>query len=523
MNAKGKDYLIAGIELGPNALSMKIAEVSGNSGIKLLENLRHPISIGEDTFSIGKVSFEILTETCEIIKGFKKLMADYKIEQYRAIATVAVREASNRDYIVDQIKLKTGISIETVENSIERYYSLDAVKTNLKNFDAMRNEGCIIADVGYGSIQISILSGGKLEESLNVRMGTLRIKEMLSVLEGKTLNFPQVMEEFITGKIDTINFSQYQDSFKNIVLIGGDVKIIGSLINQIYLNNKGKEYILKDDFDKIYNEFLYKPDSYIKTKFNLPHVSAEILMPTLMIFRKFLEITKSDRFYIPMIAPLDGLLIDMVRVNSGIGEAPEFEKDIISQAHFIAQKYQYDRLHAEDVEKKSLALFDGTRKLHGLGKRERLLLQAAAILHDTGKFISLNSHYMHSYNIIMASEILGISLKEKEIIANIAKYHSTLIPEESHPDFSRLDNKSKLTIAKLTAIIRMADSLDRSHKQKISDIKVSFDKDRLVVKADTTKDTLLEQWTFEDKAEFFKTVFGVAPEIKSKREMLNVH
>jgi len=520
MNSRGKNNLIAAIELGSHALSMKIAETGKNKDMKIIENLRYPISLGRDTFATGSVSFETLTETCEILKGFSKLMADYKIKEYRAIATVAVREASNRDYIVDQIKLKTGIKVEVIENSIERHYSFNAVKDCFQNFEELRRDGCIIADIGFGSIQVSILSNGNLEESLNIKLGVLRIREMLSALEGRTLNFPKVMEDFITGKIDTVNFSRYQKSFRNIVLIGGDVKIINRLIKAAN-KDKNREYILKEDFDKLYNEFLHKTGQYIKTQLNLPQVSAEILVPTMMIFKKFLEITKADKFYTPLVSPLDGLISSMCRTVSGYGETGEYDQDIISQARSVAKRYQYDEAHSRDVEKKCLLIFDETRKLHGLGKRERLLLQLASILHDCGKFISLNSHYIHSYNIITASEILGISSGELDIIANIARYHSTMIPEQSHPNFAKLNEQSKLITAKLTAIIRIADSLDRSHKQKIYDIKVSMDKDRLVIKADALEEALLEQWTFEEKAEFFKLVFGVVPEIKMKREMLH--
>jgi len=520
MNTRGKNNLIAGIELGSHALSMKIAETGKNKEIKIIENLRYPISLGRDTFATGRVSFETLTETCEILKGFSKLMAGYKIKEYRAIATVAVREASNREYIVDQIKLKTGIEIEVIENSIERHYSFNALKGCLQNFDELRREGCIVADIGFGSTQVSILSSGNLEESLNIKLGALRIREMLSVLEGRTLNFPKVLEDFISGKIDTVNLFRYQKSFKNIVLIGGDVKIINKLIMAAN-RDKSREYILKENFDKLYNGFLYKTDQYIKTELDLPQVSAEILLPTMMIFKKFLEITKADKFYTPLVSPLDGLISDMCKTAHGFEETVEYDKDIISQARSIAKRYKYDEAHSRDVEKKCLFLFDEMRRLHGLGKRERLLLQLAAILHDCGKFISLNSHYIHSYNIITASEILGISSGELEIIANVARYHSTMVPEQSHPNFAKLDGQSKLVTAKLTAIIRIADSLDRSHKQKIYDIKVDIDKDRLVIKADALEDALLEQWTFEEKAEFFKVVFGVVPEIKMKREMLH--
>jgi exopolyphosphatase/guanosine-5'-triphosphate,3'-diphosphate pyrophosphatase len=518
MSANAKIQLAAAIELGSHALSMRIVEIGKNMEIKTLESLRKPIDLGKDTFATGSVSFETLVETSEILKGFKKLMADYNVKVYRAVATSAVREARNRDYIVDQIKLKTGLNIDVIGNSEERYFAYNAIRNHMPNYKDIRKEGGILVDIGFGSTQVYIFSSERLAESLNIKLGSLRVREILSTLEGRTLNFTKVLEEFIVGKIDTVNFFKSQERFKNIILIGGDVKMIDKLCSKINRNKK-TDYILKESFDNLYHDLLYKSPQYMKKELDLPIESAEILLPTMMIFKKFLEITVADRFYTPLVTSIDGLILDICRKSMGAQNRGELENDILPLARSIAGKFQYDKEHAQDVEKKSLLLFDETRKLHGLGKRERLLLQLAAILHDCGKFISLNEHYTNSFNIILASDIPGISQNEQKIIANIARYHSGLAPEQSHTNFSEMDDSSKLIVAKLAAIIRIADALDRSHKQKIKNMRVDLESNRLVIKVDTAEDILLEEWTFEDKAEFFKLVFGIVPEIKIKKVM----
>ncbi|MBP1743209.1 MAG: hypothetical protein H6Q58_187 [Firmicutes bacterium] len=520
MNASVKSQLAAAIELGSHALSMKIVEIGKNMEIKTLESLRRPVDLGKDTFATGWVSFETLVETCEILKGFKKLMLDYNVKIYRAVATTAVREARNREYIVDQIKIKTGLDIDVIDNSTERYFAYNALREHLPNYKDIRKEGCVIVDIGFGSSQVYIINNDRLEESLNIKLGPLRVREILSDLEGRTLNFPRVLEEFVEGKIDTVDYFKNQDAIKNIVLIGGDVKMIGKLNLRINRDKK-RNYIMKKDFDGLYQEMLYKSPQFIMKELELQLESAEILIPTMMIFKKFFDKTAADKFYTPLVSIMDGLIVDICRKRVYGEERDELEKDALTLARSIAAKFQYDKAHAEDVEEKSLILFDETRKLHGLGKRERLLLQLAAILHDSGKFISLNEHYIQSYNIVLASEIPGIIQEEQKIIANVARYHSGLGPEISHPNFSSLEEPSKLIVAKLSAIIRIADALDRSHKQKISEMKVEWESSRLLIRVVTARDILLEEWTFDVKAEFFKTVFGVIPEIKIKKVMTN--
>jgi exopolyphosphatase/guanosine-5'-triphosphate,3'-diphosphate pyrophosphatase len=520
MNASAKSQLAAAIELGSHALSMKIVEIGKNMEIKTLESLRKPVDLGRDTFATGWVSFETLVETCEILKGFKKLMLEYNVKIYRAVATTAVREAANRDYIVDQIKLKSGLDIDVIDNSTERYFAYNALREHLPNYKEIRKEGCVIVDIGFGSSQVYILSNDRLEASLNIKLGPLRVREILSDLEGRTLNFPGVLEEFVEGKIDTVDFFKNQEAISNIVLIGGDVKMLSKLNLRI---NRGKKmsFIMKKNFDEIYKEMLYKSPQFIMRELDLPRSSAEILIPTMMIFKKIFDKTAADKFYTPLVTIMDGLIIDIFR-NRMYGDGDDgLEEDALSLARSIAAKFHYDEEHARDVEDKCLILFDETRKLHGLGKRERLILQLAAILHDSGKFISLNEHYIQSYNIVLASEIPGITKEEQKIIANVARYHSGLAPETGHANFASLDESSKLVVGKLSAIIRIADALDRSHKQKVREMKVEWENSRLIIRVEAAQDALLEEWTFDAKAEFFKVVFGVIPEIKIKRVMMN--
>jgi exopolyphosphatase / guanosine-5'-triphosphate,3'-diphosphate pyrophosphatase len=238
MNASAKSQLAAAIELGSHALSMKIVEIGKNMEIKTLESLSKPVDLGKDTFATGWVSFETLVETCEILKGFKKLMADYNVKIYRAVATTAVREAMNREYIVDQIKLKTGLDIDVIGNSTERYFAYNALREHLPNYKDIRKEGGIIIDIGFGSTQVYIMSNDRLEESINIKLGSLRVREILSALEGRTLNFPRVLDEFIAGKIDTSDFFKNESLFRNIVLIGGDVKMISKLNLRINRDKK---------------------------------------------------------------------------------------------------------------------------------------------------------------------------------------------------------------------------------------------------------------------------------------------
>ena len=176
------------------------------------------------------------------------------------------------------------------------------------------------------------------------------------------------------------------------------------------------------------------------------------------------------------------------------------------------------RKRAETLESLTMTIFDSTKKLHGLGKREKLYLRLAAILHDCGKYISLVNLGECSYQIIMATEIIGISHMEREIIANVVKFnHEEFDYYEGINSALSLDRQAYLTVAKLTAILRIANGLDRSHKQKFKDVKAAVKDRELILTVDNKTDITLEKGLFEDRAQFFEEVFNVRPVIMQKR------
>ena len=156
------------------------------------------------------------------------------------------------------------------------------------------------------------------------------------------------------------------------------------------------------------------------------------------------------------------------------------------------------------------------RKYHGLGKRERLLLQISAILHDCGKYISMSVPGECSYNIIMSTEIIGLSHMEREMVANIVRFNTKELV--SYERFQgHLTEQAYLIVMKLTALLRLANALDRSHKQKINHMKISMKNQQLLVVIDTMEDITLEKERFEQKADFFEEIYGIRPILKQKR------
>ena len=513
-----KRTVMSAIDIGSYSLKMKIVEIDESGNVRTIERLSKPASLGRDTFSAGKVSYETVEEICDIVTGFQSIMQEYQSRHYRAVATSAVREAQNQGYLVDQIKLKTGLKVEVLNNAQERYLTYKAIRENLPDHESVRGNGVMVVEVGSGSIEMTMYHQGRLQRTHNIKLGHLRLREVLAHLEQRTQDFPTLLDEYIESHLDILSFIKERYELNHFIALGSEMKVISKLCNQTDLPDKLRE-IPMENFMRVFHEIIGKSTPMLARDYQLPGDMAATLLPSIMVLKKCLELTTADRLYTPLVSLSDGIISDFIDQRFKTERLRDFQDDVQELARAIARKYHADMKHALDVEEKAVTLFDALKKTHGMKEKEKYLLRLAAALHDIGKFVNLNHHYEHSYDLIKASEILGLSEEELEIVANVARYHSSTVPHDTHPNYQRLRPRDRVTTAKLVAIIRIADALDRTHTQKIRNIRVDLQGREMLIKADAVADTLLEEWTFEVKSEFFQEVFGIRPLLKVKRMM----
>ena len=175
-------------------------------------------------------------------------------------------------------------------------------------------------------------------------------------------------------------------------------------------------------------------------------------------------------------------------------------------------------MHIECVESFAMEIFDVTKKIHGLKKKERLLLHLATILHSCGKFINMNDSSENSYHIIMSTEIIGLSHIEREMVANIVYYNKEELPSYKEMQKS-ISAEEYRVIAKLSAILRISNALDRGHQQKIQQYTVTLKENELLIVADTPMDITLEIGLFKEKCDYFEKVYGIRPVLRQKRRI----
>ena len=275
------------------------------------------------------------------------------------------------------------------------------------------------------------------------------------------------------------------------------------------------EYTTRNKFKKFFEKIYHENTEKIAKLMDIQEDQAKLILPSAMVYMRMLDFTQAEDIWMPQVSLCDGMAVEHAQNTKKFELKHDFKADILAAAKTISKRYSIRSEHVSLVEKNALLIYDSIKKYHGLSERERFLLEIACILHDCGQYINMLNPEQCSYSIIMSTEIIGLSHKEREIIANVVKYNTMAF--DADDALWSFDRKDYLTIAKLTAILRVSNSLDRGHRQKFQDIEVAVKDNMLVITAHTFEDITLEKAYFTERVEFFEEVYGLKPVIKQKR------
>lgn len=502
----------AAIVVGSFELTLKIYEFSGKNNMREIDHVSRRLALGSDTYAHGRICREKQDEVCRTLKEFAGIMKAYKVEAYKAYGTSAIREAENSIILQDQITQRTGINIEVLSNSEQRFLDYKSVASKGESFRRIIEEKTAILDIGGGSIQISQFDNDTLVSTQNLRLGVLRIQEYMSRFEVK-----HSLQEFFIDEMAMAQLTGYKKLYlkdkqiQNLIVIDD---YLSPLAVKLTGGNPGKAVLDSEGFDKMMDKLRTGNPAQVAKALGLPEEKVPLVFVSAVLTGGIARLMGVEKIWAPGVTLCDGIAYEYAEKIKMFRGEHDFEKDIIACAVNISKRYMGSRKRSETLDNIAVTIFESMKKAHGLGKRDLLYLRLAAILHDCGRYISMVNIGETSYDIIMATEIIGLSHAEREIVANIVRFnHGSFI----YYGRQRLDRETYLKIAKLTAILRLSSGLDRSHKQKLKGMKAVLKDNQLFLTADTAEDITLEKGFFRERTEFFREVFSVEPILKQKK------
>ncbi len=498
--------LLAAIDIGSSAIRMDVAEVRPDGPIFVLDSLKKGVQLGKEAFTEGHLSEESIRAACEALRDFKKVMDTYGVLRYRAVATSAVRESLNSETFLDRILMSTGLDVEVIDGSEENRLTSSAVFESLKGGPDVSKGKTLLVEVGGGSTDVTLLSGGEPIQSGTFPLGSIRLSAGVSAASGSHEQQVRLLRRQITSFMSNIRRSLDLKEASNCIALGGDVRFAARALKAPAEGSK-PAVISKDAFIEFVDSVAKLTIDGLVQKYSISYLDAETIPPALLTYLQLLKETQAQELIVSGASIRAGILQDLAPAEQG-KRLKRLTHQILSAARSLGRRYQYDERHAERVRELACLLFDELKTEQRMNDTHRLYLEVAALLHDIGLFVSSRGHHKHSYYLISSSELFGLRQRELEIIANIARYHRRALPQRSHTSFVSLERDERMLVSKLAAILRVANALDKEHLQKVTDIKVIREGDQVVLIAQNVSDLTMERAALATRSDFFTEIFG---------------
>ena len=509
---------IAAVDVGSNAIRMVVGEVDADWKVRAVENIRLPVRLGQDVFTVGFIQEETIQAAIDAFLRFRRVADDFDVTRMRAIATSAMREASNGDFLVDRIANSSGIHVEIINGDEEARLVALAIADVID----LRKKRAVLVDIGGGSVEVTVTDGPNIVSTESFNMGTVRLLNKLKtngsfhVPSGASNpDFSLLVQEYAEAPRRRIEREIGDEPVDLCIGTGGNVEEMGKLRQKLFKASSDK-FITVDELEKLIERLEGMSYKERINKLKLRPDRADVILPATIVMHVIARETGAKEVTIPDVGLKDGVLLDLAEELSQRPHPPRREQ-VWESAVRLGAKYQLDAEHAGLVSRLAASLFHQTEELHNLDDEALLLLEVGALLHDVGHFINTVDHDKHGYYVLKANRLIGLNEKQQELVANLVRYHRKAFPSADDENFKALSQKDRLLVSKLSALMRLADGMDVSHTGRVSGATLEPDKKVWKLGLHGAGSLMLEKWALLKRRSLFQELFGVSLEIQDNQ------
>ena len=485
---------IAAIDCGTNSIHMIVVSIRPDLSFEVIDREKEMVRLGSGGLDGKSLTPEAMSAALQAFSRFRRLAESHQVEEILAAATSAVREAENGGEFLAAVERDTGIKPQVISGTEEaRLIHLAAVY----GVD-VAGASAVVVDIGGGSVEITHGAGTALRVAKSFKLGVIRLTERFVHSDPLSGRDERKLVRYIEGELSKYLRDIKTSGFDRVIGTSGTILSLGTVASAARRRASDEIRNLRVPAKQIHRLRKELTDRSISERMKLPGldprradliVSGAVLLDTVLQKLEASEITLCD------FALREGLVLDYIQHNrkhiAQAGQYPDVRRRSVIE---LAERCSYWPEHANQVARLSLSIFDQTRSAHVLTDREREWLEFAALLHDIGTHISYPRHHKHSYYLIKNGDLRGFEPAEAEIIALIARYHRKSTPKKAHADFGALGGRKRKAVRTLAAILRFAETLDRSHSQAVTGIELHDRGEEYLVKLRTTGDAELELW-----------------------------
>lgn len=500
---------IAAIDIGTNSVHMIVVQVRPDLSFEVIDREKEMVRLGAGGLGGRALRPEAMHAARQALSKFQRVAESHHVDEIRAAATSAVREAENgREFLAD-IERATGIRAQVISGQEEArlihraaVYGVDAGK-----------EDAVVVDVGGGSVEVTLGSAAAVRLSHSFKLGVIRLTEWFVKSDPLSARDERRLVAGVTKEMGDHLERIAAAGFGRVIGTSGTILALGTMAYAAEHNrvpDEVRNLRVSTKALRRLRKAIVAADT--ATRLGLPGldprradlvVAGSVLLDTILRLLGAAELTLCDY------ALREGLVLDYIARNrrqiAQIDQFPDVRRRSVVE---LCERCRYGPEHARQVARLAASLFDQTRGVHGLTDREREWLEYAALMHDIGEHISYSRHHKHSYYLIKNGDLRGFEPGEIEIIALAARYHRSARPKKSHDAYLDLAREDRRRVRTLAAILRLAEGLERSHAQVVSGVELQDRRKDYLLKVRARDDAELELWAARRQLAPFEALVG---------------
>jgi exopolyphosphatase/guanosine-5'-triphosphate,3'-diphosphate pyrophosphatase len=494
---------LAAIDIGSNSTRLVVAEAHNDGRYRVLDEERESTRLGRSLFSTGRLDEESIEATLSALRRFQSIVTGFGVENLRAIATCAVREATNGQEFCQRVLQQFDLPVEVISAEQEAHLAFHSVR---RRFD-LAGKNTLLADIGGGSTEIVLTSGELVETIYGTCLGAVRLSEKFGGGQSLAGDDFHRMQKWIDREL----MKTTQKPTAPLHLLIGSGGTFSALAN-IIMASKGQSrlpvsgcQISRAEIRHLIDRLRKMPLKDRRQVDGLNPDRADIIVPGLTTIDRIMRRFKVNLLQVHTYGVRDGLLLSMMEALQGTKQAEP--ADDVAQIERFAAACGVELDHARQSAKLAVDIFQGLTEFYELAPADARLLDAAARMQDVGYLINYDGHHRHSYHLILHCSLEGFRPEELEIIANVARYHRGAEPKKKHKNFQLLDKDNQLRVLQMASILRLAGGLDRSYNQSVQTVEIHGSKKQieLIVSADEYPE--VDIWAARRRAGLFEKVF----------------
>lgn len=495
--------VFAAVDIGSNSVRLSIAELRRGRLIPLHQD-REVTRLGESVFRDGTLNPQAMAQTLKVLRRFHRAVQSYAVERTRVVATSALRDSNNGRLFAEWLKTVTGWKLEIITGLEEGRLIHLGVIANMRTPPSR----LLLIDLGGGSCELTFSEKGHIKELVTLPLGAVRLTQEFIHHDPPNKDELKRLHGFIVQEVAHVSRQITRADVRSVIATSGTAAALAGAAQSLKLRRGGSvSQPVAAKLAKRLAKLTARQRAAIK---GINPKRAQIIVAGAAVYAQVLHTCGLKGFRYSPLGLRDGILAQMAaEYDQHTRSHRQLESDRQDVLLKTARRYGVDLANAMQVRKLALALFDQTRRIHGLDNECREWIAAAAMLYEVGMYVNPVGLHRHAYYVISRSELFGFTPLQRSIIATVARFQGNSKPQLRDRLIKLLPAQMRSDVIKSTAILRVARALNQGRRSAVQSLRASGRNGEVTIAVTAGRGGAdLELWAGKKEVPYFREVFG---------------